>query len=100
MKSPFVYKLHYCKSDKKSGKPIILRTINLDTNPSIKKSLSQTTENIRSFKYTGYCELEMQFNNADGMANRSGATTILELTPLEDLGMKNTVFIDGVRSVL
>jgi|APSaa5957512535_1039671.scaffolds.fasta_scaffold49648_3 hypothetical protein len=102
MKAPFTYLLHYCKSLKKTGNPIVLRTINLDTSPSLtaKKALSSEEDNIHSFKYTGMCEIEVVFNNADGKAKRAGATTIMELTPLQEDGIKNIVFVDGVRTAL
>jgi len=65
--------LHYCKADKKTGKPIVI------TSPTGK------TRNTNMWSMTVYdrdgkpMRLRMEFNNSKGKAKRQGATTVLEV---------------------
>ena len=56
--------IHYCKSLKKTGKPIIV--IDRDTG-----------KEINTDKIEGYGHWKVEFNNASGKAKRNGATTML-----------------------
>jgi len=59
-------RIHYCKSLKKTGKPIIV----LDTSTGKEK-------NVKSIKGFGYWEVK--YNNARGKEKRRGATTTLRV---------------------
>lgn len=60
-------RIHYCKSLKKTGKPIIV--LDTDTNKEYNTDLIEMRNvNIR-----------VAFNNSKGKESRRGATTILEV---------------------
>jgi len=59
-----VDRIYYCKSLKKTGKPIVVENINT------KKT--RTTGMIQ-----GYGHWKVEYNNAKGKSKRSGATTTL-----------------------
>jgi len=61
------YRLWYCKADKASGKPIIIQDLAKGTTTNTNK-IDMKNVNIR-----------MAFNNSQGKAKSSGATTILEV---------------------
>lgn len=62
-----IYRLWYCKADKKSGKPIIIQ--------DLEKGTIKNTDNIEFKNVT----IRMKFNNSIGKSKASGATTILEI---------------------
>jgi hypothetical protein len=65
--------IHYCKADKKSGKPVVVTDMNGNTT-NVKKW------NMNLFDKMGNpVRIEVAFNNADGKAKRSGATTMLRV---------------------
>lgn len=61
------FKVWYCKSLKKTGKPIILQ--------DLVKNLQVNTE-IVEFKNV---DIRIEYNNSTGKAKKSGATTVLEV---------------------
>lgn len=62
-----IYRLWYCKADKASGKPIIIQDVKKGT---IRKTNKVDLKNVN---------IRMAFNNSQGKAKSSGATTILEV---------------------
>lgn len=62
-----LFRLWYCKADKASGKPIIIQDLEKGTTENTNK-IDMKNVNIR-----------MEFNNSQGKAKSSGATTILEI---------------------
>jgi hypothetical protein len=66
--------VHYCKADKKTGKPVI-----------VTDGITGDTRNVRKwsmdlFDKDGYpVRLEVEFNNSTSKAKRQGATTILKV---------------------
>lgn len=63
-------KVYYCKSKKKTGKPIII-----DDGDSVK----YVKEIYIKCNHCGHYVGEVKYNNSNGKAKRSGATTVLEL---------------------
>ena len=61
------HRLWYCKADKKTGKPIIIQDLAKGTSTNT-DCINMKNVNIR-----------MSFNNSQGKAKSSGATTILEV---------------------
>lgn len=61
------HRLWYCKADKKTGKPIIIQDLEKGT---IKNTDHIDMKNVN---------IRMAFNNSQGKAKSSGATTILEI---------------------
>ena len=61
------HRLWYCKADKKTGKPIIIQDL-----------IKNTTKNVSSINMKNV-NIRMAFNNSQGQAKNSGATTILEV---------------------
>ena len=66
MKGWAQYTIYYCKSKKKTGKPLVI---------------SNGTEEITTHKVRlcGIGSAEMEFNNAEKVAKRRGATTTLRV---------------------
>ena len=62
-----IYRLWYCKADKHTGKPIIIQDVKKGT---IRKTNKVDLKNVN---------IRMAFNNSQGKAKSSGATTILEV---------------------
>ena len=66
--------LHYCKADKHTGKPII-----------VTDGTTKARKNVKNWEMILYdidgneVLLSMRFNNASGMAERQGATTVLQI---------------------
>lgn len=60
-------RLWYCKADKHTGKPIIVQ--------DLEKKITYNTDHI-DLKNVN---IRMKFNNSQGKAKASGATTILEI---------------------
>lgn len=66
--------IHYCKADKKTGKPVI-----------ITNKVNGTTKNVKKwhmdlFDENGYpVKIEVEFGNSSGKAKSSGATTVLRV---------------------
>ncbi len=59
--------IYYCKNLKKTGKPIIIRTVSTGKERTAKSiSLKNVT-------------IKMAFNNSEGSIKRRGATTVLEV---------------------
>ena len=63
---------YYCKSLKKTGKPIVIR--------DLEKGTETTTDNL----VLENVDISMIFQNATGKAKQSGATTILEIVKHEE----------------
>jgi len=59
--------IYYCKSLKKTGKPIVV--YDCDT---------KKTRYTNKFNLTN-CTVKMEFNNSKGKAKRRGATTVLDV---------------------
>lgn len=69
--------IHYCKADKKSGKPVVV-TDSKGRAKNVKKW------HMDLFDEHGYpVRIEVEFNNTDGKAKRSGATTMLKVMETE-----------------
>ncbi len=64
--------LHYCKSKKSTGKPII---VTKDNKQKFVKTWERTLYNEAGDEVL----IRMQFNNSEGMAKRQGATTVLQI---------------------
>jgi hypothetical protein len=66
--------IHYCKADKKSGKPVV-----------VTDKASGNTTNVKKWKMDlfdkdGYpVRIEVEFGNSSGKAKKSGATTVLRV---------------------
>ena len=70
----------YCKSKKKTGKPIHVRTIAKDS-----KLVFEDYYTNKFVRPTRNNELiSVIFNNSKGIAKRQGATTILEIEKVEN----------------
>ena len=65
--------VHYCKADKKTGKPVIVTDKNGNSKNVKKWTLKCYDENYRPIR------LEIEFNNSDKKAKQSGATTVLKV---------------------
>ena len=61
------FKVWYCKANKKTGDPIII------------KDMEDGKIGSSNFFIVKNVDLIMKFGNADGEAKRSGATTVLEV---------------------
>lgn len=59
-------RIHYCKSLKNTGKPIMVNDIDSGKVTTVKK-------------VSGYGHWEIEYNNAKGSEKRSGASTILKV---------------------
>lgn len=69
--------IHYCKADKKSGKPVVVTD-------SKGKAKNVKKWHMDLFDEHGYpVRIEVEFNNSDGQAKRSGATTMLKVMETE-----------------
>lgn len=66
--------IHYCKAEKKTGKPVV-----------VTNKVNGTTKNVKKwhmdlFDENGYpVKIEVEFGNASGKAKNSGATTVLRV---------------------
>jgi hypothetical protein len=66
--------VHYCKADKKTGKPVVITDMK-----------DKSTKNVKSWSMDLYDEndvpvrIEVVFGNATGKAKASGATTVLKV---------------------
>ena len=66
--------VHYCKTDKKTGKPIIVTDIINNKYKNVNKwSMDLFDENYKPVR------IEVEFNNSTGKAMRQGATTVLKI---------------------
>lgn len=61
------YNVWYCKANKKTGDPIII------------KDMKTGKTGSSDFCIMRNVDIRMVFNNADSQAKRSGATTVLEI---------------------
>ena len=65
--------IHYCKADKKTGKPVVIT----DKDGNMK--------NVKKWVWQGLdhsgkaVRFEIEFNNSKGKAKKSGATTVLKV---------------------
>lgn len=64
--------LHYCRSKKSTGKPIIVTIDN-------KRKFVKKWERIFYNEAGDEVLVRMAFNNSEGMAKRQGATTVLQI---------------------
>jgi hypothetical protein len=65
--------IHYCKADKKTGKPVVV-TDSKGKTKNVKKW------HMDLFDDNGYpVRVEVEFNNSRGKAKSSGATTVLRI---------------------
>lgn len=72
------FSIHYCKSLKKTGKPIIITNkINKNT-----KSVGHWKRKFE-LKDGSIIELDMKFSNSTGKAKKQGANTILNVKVLK-----------------
>lgn len=73
--------IHYCKADKKSGKPVVVT----DYAKSAKGNVKNVSKwHMDLFDEHGYpVRIEVEFNNTEGRAKRSGATTMLKVMETE-----------------
>ena len=73
--------IHYCKADKKSGKPVVVT----DYAKSAKGNVKNVSKwHMDLFDEHGYpVRIEVEFNNTEGKAKRSGATTMLKVMETE-----------------
>lgn len=60
-----IAEIYYCKSLKKTGKPIVVKFDTMEYN-------------VKQIRFNDV-DIKMKFNNARGKAKRSGATTVLEV---------------------
>jgi hypothetical protein len=73
--------IHYCKADKKSGKPVVVT----DYTKSPKGNVKNVSKwHMDLFDEHGYpVRIEVEFNNTKDKAKRSGATTMLKIMETE-----------------
>lgn len=73
--------IHYCKADKKSGKPVVVT----DYTKSPKGNVKNVSKwHMDLFDEHGYpVRIEVEFNNTKDKAKRSGATTMLKVMETE-----------------
>lgn len=66
--------IHYCKADKKTGKPIIVTDMTDESRTNVSKWSLDLFD-----KHGEPVRLEVKFNNSTGKAKRQGATTMLKV---------------------
>jgi len=73
--------IHYCKADKKTGKPVVVTDVAKGSTKNVKKW------HMDLFDGNGYpVRIEVEFNNSKGKAKSSGATTVLKVMESETWG--------------
>ena len=74
----YTQEIHYCKADKKTGKPVV-----------VTKKVNGVTTGVKNvkkwemdlFDENGYpVKVEVEFGNSTGKAKNSGATTVLRVS--------------------
>mgnify|MGYP006081441341 FL=1 len=66
--------IHYCKADKKTGKPVVVTNMANGSTKNVKKW------KLDLFDKDGYpVRVEVEFGNSSGKAKNSGATTVLRV---------------------
>ena len=67
--------VHYCKADKKTGKPVIITDMVADTRTNVRK----WSMLVKDYNTGKPIRIEVEFNNSFGKAKKQGATTILKI---------------------